>query len=86
MIEIEEFDKLISEIKGEKEMKLLFEVWREDGVQIGLKRGLEKGQKRQNENIVINSLKQNLDIKTISLITGLTMEEIEELKNKCKVL
>ena len=80
-IEIEEFDKLISEIKGEKEMKPLFEVWREAGLQIGLERGMQQGMQNEKKIIVMNSLKQNLDIKTISLITGLTIEEIKELKN-----
>ena len=42
--------------------------------------GKIEGKKEREIEIAKNSLKQNLDIKTISLITGLTAEEIEDIK------
>jgi predicted transposase YdaD len=42
--------------------------------------GKMEGKMEEKIKIAKNSLKQNLDIKTISLITGLTAEEIEDIK------
>ena len=47
----------------------------------GEKAGLEKGEKSAKDEIVKNMLKENMDIETIMKLTGLTKEEIEELKN-----
>lgn len=48
-----------------------------EGIQEGIEEGIEQG----IESTAINMLKLNLDIKTISEITGLTKERIEQLKN-----
>ncbi len=45
----------------------------------GLQKGIEKGEKKKQIEIAKNSLKQGLDIKTVSLITGLTIDEITTL-------
>jgi len=51
----------------------------------GKKEGKMEGKKEREIEIAKNSLKQNLDIKTISLITGLTAKEIEDLKIRNKI-
>ena len=43
-------------------------------------RGKEIGINERNIEIAKKSLKQNIDINTISIITGLTIEEIKKLK------
>ena len=40
----------------------------------------EKAKKEEKIEIAKTSLKQNIDISTIALITGLSVEEIERLK------
>jgi predicted transposase/invertase (TIGR01784 family) len=45
------------------------------------KEGLEEGEKIAKIEIAKTSLKQNIDIATIALITGLSVEEIERIKN-----
>ena len=47
----------------------------------GMEAGIEKGAKEKSIEIAKNLL-DVLDAETISLKTGLTLEEIEELKNK----
>ena len=47
----------------------------EEGMQKGIKKGIEQNQKQ----VVINMLKENLDINLISKISGLSPEEILEL-------
>ncbi|SFV62817.1 hypothetical protein MNB_SV-9-1231 [hydrothermal vent metagenome] len=42
--------------------------------------GIKEGKKEEKIEIAINSLANGLDIKTISLITGLTIDEINSLK------
>ncbi|SFV53164.1 hypothetical protein MNB_SV-9-848 [hydrothermal vent metagenome] len=50
-----------------------------EGKQEGLKEGKEQGRKNREIEIAKTSIKQNIDIKTISLITGLTVDEIKSL-------
>jgi len=52
------------------------------GIKQGLVKGIEKGKKDEKIEIAILSLNQGLDIKTISLITGLTTLEIEKLNQR----
>lgn len=46
----------------------------------GREKGVEEGKKEEKIEIAKISLKQNIDIKTIALITGLTIDEINNLK------
>ena len=48
----------------------------------GLEKGLEKGKNDKNIEVVLNSLKENIPIETISKITGLQIKEIEDLKKE----
>ena len=49
---------------------------------IGEARGIEKGEAIVIEKIAINMLKQNLDFKLISSITGFSIDELLKLKNR----
>ncbi len=59
---------------------------REIGMQTGLKEGVEKGvikgEKEKAINVAIASINKGIDITIISEITGLTIHEIEKIKNK----
>ena len=48
----------------------------------GIAEGIEKGIEKRNIEVAINMIKQKLDNKLISSVTGLTLEEILKLKNK----
>jgi predicted transposase/invertase (TIGR01784 family) len=50
------------------------------GKEEGLAEGVQKGKKEQAIDIARNGLKQGLDSGTIAAITGLTIAEIENLK------
>ena len=52
----------------------------EKGLKEGHTKGLEEGALNKQKEIVINMLNKNMDIKTISDITGLSTCEIEKLK------
>ena len=47
---------------------------------IAMKKGEEKGIAENQKEVVINSLKENIPIKTIEKITGLSEEQIKEIK------
>ena len=53
---------------------------REEGLKEGEKKGLKKGLKEKSIEIAKNMLKKGLDINLISELSGLTIEEINELK------
>jgi len=72
---------LISELNqetGESLMVSLARHWEEEGIQKGTEQGIEKG----IEKTINNMLKQNLDLKLISQVTGYSIEQITKLKNK----
>ena len=56
---------------------------REEGLKEGLKEGLEKGIEQGEKNKAISMAKnmkaRNMDLNLISELTGLSIEEIEEL-------
>jgi predicted transposase/invertase (TIGR01784 family) len=54
---------------------------REEGIQIGEEKGLEKGLEKGKEEIVKNMLLKGLDAQFISEITSLSVEKINEIKN-----
>ena len=52
-----------------------------DGMEQGIKEGIEQGIQQEKIAIAKNMKKQNIDIKVISDITGLSIKKIEELKD-----
>ncbi len=48
----------------------------------GREKGIKEGREEEKIEIARNALKNNIDIKTISLIRNLSEKEIEELKKK----
>ena len=46
---------------------------------IGIKEGIEKGSKEKEINIVKNMKKENISIETIKKVTGLSIEQINEI-------
>ena len=53
---------------------------KEEGLQEGLEKGMQEGEKKKQIEIAKNLLLANVDISIIIQTTGLTKEEIEELK------
>ena len=54
----------------------------ESGKQEGLKKGIEQGIEQKSNEIAKNMLIEKIPLETISKITGLSIEKIQELKNK----
>ncbi len=52
------------------------------GLEKGKKEGLKEGAKQEKILIAKNAINNNLDDNTIKIITGLSLEEIKELRNK----
>ena len=50
--------------------------------QEGLKEGKEIGLEEKSIDVALKSIKENIPIKTISKITGLTIKKIEKLKKE----
>ena len=53
---------------------------KEQGKEIGIQIGIEKGKEEGVKKVAINMLLRKLDEKIISESTGLTIEEIQKLK------
>ena len=54
------------------------------GVDDGIEKGIEQGIEKNKRDVVINMLNKDYDIKEISEITNLAIEEIEKLKEEQK--
>jgi len=74
-----EFQKYMSEEEDKKKIQnsLLFEA-RENGINDGISKGVSK----EKVNIAKNLLSMNMSLEDISKATGLTVEEINKLKNE----
>lgn len=66
----------------EKALSEGISIGKQEGISIGEARGIEKGIEKRNLEVAINMLKQKLDDKLISSVTGLNLGEIAKLKNK----
>lgn len=53
----------------------------EKGIQEGEKAGQERGRKQRELEIAKNMLKEGLDLQLISKVTGLTIQEIQDIEN-----
>ncbi|SHG46672.1 conserved hypothetical protein (putative transposase or invertase) [Thermosyntropha lipolytica DSM 11003] len=58
----------------------LAERLRREGREKGREEGREEGRKEGREETALNALREGLDVKLISRLTGLSVERIEELK------
>jgi len=66
----------------EKAKREGIEEGREEGIVVGMEKGREEGMESKAIEIAMNSIAQGLDNKTISLITALGEETIENLRGK----
>lgn len=65
---------------GEKLMTSLAHHWEQKGMQQGMQIGEAKGKYEAMILVVKNLLAQNIDLKTISVATGLSIDEINKLR------
>jgi len=75
--------KFIAEIEKEEALKEGhqegFKIGRKEGLEQGLEQGFEQGIEQKQNEIAKNMLKENIDIKFISKVTGLSIEQIKNL-------
>ena len=78
-----------------KRMAFLREKWERDwnsgmhsaeevGIEKGMKEGEKRGLKKGKEEVAIKMLKKGIEEATIEEVTNLTLEEIENIKEKLK--
>ena len=72
--------KFVYDISPEEEETLEKNTLQKIAHKEGKAEGIEEGIEKTNENIVINSLKEKIPIKTIEKITGLSEKQIKEIK------
>ena len=51
-----------------------------EGIKEGIKKGRQEGRRNRETEVVLNMLKNKIDISVISKVTGLSKEEIEKLR------
>lgn len=66
----------------EKLMKTIADSYREEGIAIGEARGIEKGAMTKAQEITRRMLQEQVDIKLITSVTGLSTDEILKIQNK----
>jgi len=54
----------------------------QDGLKDGIRKGIQKGVENTLEAVAISMLKLNVELEIIQKATGLTLEEIEKLRQK----
>ena len=53
-----------------------------EGIKEGIEQGIEQGIEDNKKEVIINMLKKEMDYNVISEITGKTIDEIKEIKEK----
>lgn len=54
----------------------------EEGIEEGIERGIERGIEQGIEKVAINCIKQGMDSDAISIITGLSLQQINRLRSE----
>ena len=84
LVKVNEDADFLNFISVEKDNMMIENSIRDEATKKGLKEGLEKGLERGTEQskneIAKNMLKENMDISLISKLTGLSNEQINNLK------
>ena len=91
--ELVEIEKIIP-IENQERMKSLYdhliergiERGKEQGIELGKEQGIEQGIHRERISVVLNAHAYGLDLSTIQLITGETLERIQEILKEHKRL
>ena len=76
------FDLLLYYDREKLKKQEAYELGEEAGKEIGQKIGQEIGIAKRNKEVALNMLRENIDTDIISKVTGLSIEDINELKNK----
>ena len=79
----DEHERYLAELRQKyiMDQKAIEDAGYDKGLKDGLEQGIEQGKNGQNEIIAKKMKKQNIDIKVISEITGLSIKKIEGLKD-----
>ena len=75
-------EKFLMDQKAEK--AYAFDEGLEKGMEKGRQQGMQKGRQEERRAVALNILRKNLDISFISEVTGLSEEEIKDLKKRLK--
>ena len=78
--ELSSDDEMVYMFDQENMQEMIRNTELEEATEAGIEKGILQGSQEKALENAKNALKLGLDIKTISKITGLSMEEIEKLK------
>jgi predicted transposase/invertase (TIGR01784 family) len=59
---------------------LLFVVFDRTHERMGIEQGIEQGEDRATQKIALNMLQENIPLETIARITGLTIDQLQQLQ------
>jgi predicted transposase/invertase (TIGR01784 family) len=79
-----EYDIYKESLMSYWESKGMIETAKEEGRMEGEKIGIEKGRVEERLDIIKNAIKLGMSNEQISLLTGLSVEEIQEIRNSLK--
>lgn len=79
--ELSSDDEMVTMFDQENMHEMIRNTELEEAQERGIERGIKRGFKEKALEIAQNMLKGKMDIKDISIFTGLSIEEIEKLKN-----
>ena len=80
LVKVNEDADFLNFISVEKDNMMIENSIRDEATKKGLEQGLERGTEQSKNEIAKNMLKENMDISLISKLTGLSNEQINNLK------
>ena len=78
---LSEDEHIIGLYDGEKHARMVQNSIINYEVKKGIEKGLQQGIEQKQKDVVINMLKENMDLTLISKIVNIPVEQVEEIKN-----
>jgi predicted transposase/invertase (TIGR01784 family) len=71
---------------GDGMMRTIADKYIEEGIEKGIVQGIAQGESQKARELIINMLKQNVDLKFIATVTGYTQEQIRTIQAEERLL
>ena len=81
-LELQEKFRRMEELEEKEERERKLKIAKKRALRQGLQQGLEQGKNKKMYEIAINFLKTDSPLETISSCTGVSLEELKNLKKK----
>ena len=79
--ELKRYEYYLGRMASERD---ILETSKDEGIEVGIKKGIEQGVENEKVNTAKNSIHTGLTNETIKIITGLSFQQIDKIREELK--